>query len=552
MRRLTCLLVACVLLGRTPGAQAQTDVDKASQAVTSDIIRSHIEFLASDALEGRGSGTRGGDIAARYIAAQYVRLGLQPAGDSGSFFFRVPLVSFTPEPSLTLGDAAAAYPTDFVLSPMRWDSVTSVDAPLVFVGYGIVAPEYGWNDYAGVDVKGKIVAVMVNDPGLHDPAIFKGKVLTYYGRWTYKYEEAARQGAAGVLLIHTEETATYPWGTVEGSYSGHQVRLETAPTSLLVAGWVQHDVMAKAFSAAGTNLDQAMTRAGKQGFVGTELPIRVRATVRAPMSRTATFDVVGRLPGSGGPLAQEVIVVGAHYDHLGIGAPVDGDSIYNGARDNAAGVGEMLAIAEAMNRADLSGKRSILFTAFGGEESGLLGSQAMVDRPFMPLKNVAAMINFDGANLFGRTRDVSAGGSDQSSLLGAMQAAARLEGLEVTEDSLGPLRGTFFRSDNFPFARAGIPSLSFEPGHDYVGRPKDYAAKMQAEYTAKRYHRPQDEFGPWYSLDGAVQETRVGLRTVIYAADASTQPTWNVDADFRAAGEARTKSTPTAKPTTSK
>jgi Zn-dependent M28 family amino/carboxypeptidase len=548
MRRLTCILVASALLARTPTALAQTDVDKASQAVTADIIRSHIEFLASDALEGRGSGTRGGDIAARYIAAQYVRLGLEPAGDSGSFFFRVPLVSFTPQPTLTLGDAALAFPTDFVLSPMRWDSVTSVDAPLVFVGYGIVAPEYGWNDYAGIDVKGKIVAVMVNDPGLHDPGIFKGKVLTYYGRWTYKYEEAARQGAAGVLLIHTEESATYPWGTVEGSYSGHQVRLETAPTSLMVAGWVQHDVMAKAFAAAGANLDESMTRAGHKGFVATELPIRVSATVRAPMSRTATYDVIGRLPGSGGPLAQEVVVVGAHYDHLGIGKPVDGDSIYNGARDNAAGVGEMLAIAEAMSRAALNGKRSVLFTAFSGEESGLLGSQAMVDRPFMPLRNVAAMINFDGANLFGRTRDVSAGGSNQSSLLGAMQAAARLEGLEVTEDSLGPLRGTFFRSDNFPFARAGIPSLSFEPGHDYVGRPKDYAAKAQADYTAKRYHRPQDEFGAWYSLDGAVQETRVGLRTVIYAADASSQPTWNVDADFRAAGEARTRPTTTAKP----
>jgi len=544
MRRFRLVLVSGLCLAVATAASAQTDVDKAAQAVTSSVIRSHIEFLASDALEGRASGTRGGEIAAQYIAAQYIRLGLQPAGDSGSFFFRVPLVSFTPEPTLSLGGAALAYPTDFVLSPMRWDSLNSVEAPLVFVGYGIVAPEYDWNDYAGIDVKGKIVAVMVNDPGLHDPSIFKGKVLTYYGRWTYKYEEAARQGAAGVLLIHTEESATYPWGTVEGSYSGHQVRLETAPTSLLVAGWVQHDVMARAFAAAGANLDESMTRAGKKGFVATELPIKVAATVRAPMSRTATYNVMGRLPGTGGPLAQEVVVVGAHYDHLGIGQPVDGDSIYNGARDNAAGVGEMLAIAEAMSRATLSGKRSILFTAFGGEESGLLGSQAMVARPFMPLRNVAAMINFDGANLFGRTRDVSAGGSNQSSLLGAMQAAARLEGLEVSEDSLGPLRGTFFRSDNFPFARAGIPSLSFEPGHDYVGRTKDYAAKVQADYTAKRYHRPQDEFGAWYTLDGAVQETRVGLRTIIYAADASAQPTWNVDADFRAAGETRTAAPP--------
>ncbi|HQR17324.1 MAG TPA: M28 family peptidase [Gemmatimonadales bacterium] len=541
MPRLPSLLLACALSSTVTAASAQTEVDKATQAVSANVIRAHIEFLASDALEGRGPGTRGGDLAARYIATQFIRLGLQPAGDDSTYFFKVPLISFTPAPTLALSGNALAYPADFVLNPMRWDSVVTVDAPLVFAGYGIVAPEYEWNDYAGVDVKGKIVAVLVNDPGLYDPAIFKGKVLTYYARWTYKFEEAARQGAAGVLLIHTEESATYPWGTVEGSATGKQVRLETAPTSLQVTGWIQHDAMARAFAAAGDNLDQASARAGKRGFVAYELPVRVAASVRSTFVRTATYNVLGRLPGTGGPLAQEVVVIGAHYDHLGIAKPVDGDSIYNGARDNAAGVGEMLAIAEAMSRGDLKGKRSILFTAFGGEEAGLLGSQALIDRPFMPLRNVAAMLNFDGANLFGRTRDVSANGSDQSSLLGALQAAARLEGLQVSDDSAGMYRGTFFRSDNFPFARAGIPSLSFEPGSTFAGRPPDYGAKAQADYTAKRYHRPQDEFGAWYNLDGAVQETRVGLRTAIYAADASAQPTWDVDSEFRAAGEARMK-----------
>ncbi len=541
IRRHAVHALSLCLLAPVAAAHAQTGVDKAARAVSTEVIRAHIDFLASDALEGRGSGTRGGDIAARYIAAQYMRLGLEPAGDDGTYFFEVPVITFTPEPTLALGASELAYPTDFVLGPMRWDSLVTVDAPLVFAGYGIVAPEYGWNDYANVDVKGKIVAVMVNDPGLRDPSTFKGKVLTYYARWTYKYEEAARQGAAGVLLIHTDESATYPWAVVEGSYSGPQVRLETAPTSLKVAGWVQHDVMARAFKAAGGDLQQAMTLAGKQGFVGYELPTRVVATVRAPMTRTTMYNVLGRLPGTGGPLAQEVVVLGAHYDHLGIGKPVDGDSIYNGARDNAAGVAEMLAIAEAMNRAELKGKRSILFAAFGGEESGLLGSQAMIDRPFMPLRNVAAMLNFDGANLYGRARDIAANGSDQSSLLGALQAAARLEGLQVTEDSAGMFRGTFFRSDNFPFARAGIPSLSFEPGSDFVGRPKDYAKKVQEEYTTKRYHRPQDEFGSWYSLDGVLPETRVGLRTAIYAADGSAQPTWDVDSEFRAVGEARLK-----------
>jgi Zn-dependent M28 family amino/carboxypeptidase len=316
------------------------------------------------------------------------------------------------------------------------------------------------------------------------------------------------------------------------------------PTSLKVTGWVQHDLMARAFQAAGADLDRAMAEAGKRGFVGSEMPIRVAASVRSTMTRTEIFNVLGRLPGTGGPLAQEAVVLGAHYDHLGIAKPVDGDSIYNGARDNAAGVGEMLAIAEALNRAELRGKRSIIFAAFGGEEAGLLGSQAMIDRPFMPLQNVAAMLNFDGVNLFGRTRDIAANGSDQSSLLGALQAAARLEGLQVTDDSAGMYRGTFFRSDNFPFARAGVPALSFEPGSNYVAKPKDYAKKALADWTSKRYHRPQDEFGPWYSLDGAVPETRVGLRTAIYAADASGQPTWDVDSEFRAAGEERLKTVP--------
>lgn len=544
MRRLSTPTIVLLLLATPAATHAQSDVDRAARAVSADVIRAHIGFLASDALEGRGSGTRGGDLAARYIAAQYMRLGLLPAGDDSSYYFRVPVVSFTPEPTLALGDAILKYPTDYVLGPMRWDSLVSVDAPLVFAGYGIVAPEYAWNDYANLDVKGKIVAVLVNDPGLHDPSTFKGRVLTYYARWTYKYEEAARQGAAGVLLIHTDESATYPWQVVEGSYSGKQVRLETAPTSLQVAGWVQHDAMARAFASAGEDLDRSMAAAGKAGFVGKELPIRVVASVRARMTRTATYNVLGRLPGSGGAVAEEVVVLGAHYDHLGIGKAVNGDSIYNGARDNAAGVAEMLAIAEALNRVDLRGKRSFIFAAFGGEESGLLGSQAMIDRPFMPLRNVAAMLNFDDPNLFGRARDVAANGADQSSLLGALQAAARLEGMSVTQDSAGMFRGAFFRSDNFPFARAGIPSLSFEPGSNYINKPKEYAKRAQDDYTANRYHRPQDEFGPWYSLDGAVPETRVGLRTAIYAADASGQPTWDLDSEFRAAGEARRAAAP--------
>ena len=501
MRRLTCLLASCACLLLAPAVPAQTDVDKASQAVTASVIRSHIEFLASDALEGRGAGTRGGDIAARYIAAQYIRLGLQPAGDGGSYFFKVPLVSFTPEPTLSLGGTALAYPKDFVLNPMRWDSVASVDAPLVFAGYGIVAPEYDWNDYAGIDVKGKIVAVMVNDPGLHDPAIFKGKVLTYYGRWTYKYEEAARQGAAGVLLIHTEESATYPWGTVEGSYSGRQVRLETradlAPGGGLGAarrhGARLHGRRRRPRPVHGPGRQEGVRRppSSRSGW-----PPRVRA----PMTRTATYNVLGRLPGQRPARLRRRSSWSGRTTTISASAPpVDGDSIYNGARDNAAGVGEMLAIAEAMSRANLSGKRSILFTAFGGEESGLLGSQAMIDRPFMPLRNVAAMINFDGANLFGRTRDVSASGSDQSSLLGAMQAAARLEGLQVSEDSSARCAAPSSGRTTSPSPGPASPrSRSSRATITWVGR-RITPRKSQAEYTSQAVSPPAGRVRAWYS-----------------------------------------------------
>ena len=541
MRRLTAALLLATALGTAPPAPAQSYVDRASQTVSAGMIQAHVEFLADDALEGRAPSTRGGELAAKYIVAQFTRLGLEPAGDSGTYFHRVPLVRFTPVASLQLGGVALKQGDDFVLEPRRWDPSVALDGPLVFVGYGIVAPEYGWNDYAGVDVKGKVVAALVNDPGLRDSTIFRGRAFTYYGRWTYKYEEAARQGAAGVLLVHTDESATYPWGTVRGSLAGTLVRLETQPSSLRAVGWIQRDAAARAFSAGGEDLSALMDRAWQRGFTAVEINAPVRAALTQQITRTSTSNLLGRLPGEGA-LAKEAVLVGAHYDHLGIGPAVEGDSIYNGARDDAAGVAEVLSIAEALVRGGVKTKRSIVFAAFGAEEAGLVGSNALIERPFMPLRDLAAVINLDGANLFGRTRDVSALGADQSSLGGALEAAARAERLRVTENRAGIERGTLYRSDHFPFMRAGVPALSFEPGTEFVGRSEDWYAKTFAEWTATRYHRPQDEVGPWYVYDGAVQETRVALRVTQLAADASVQPTWNLDSEFRPAGDNRVKS----------
>ena len=543
MKTLPCLALFGLLAAPAGPlhAQSPTAATRLTQAVRPEVVRAHLGFLADDLLEGRAPATRGGELAAKYIAAQFTRLGLEPAGDSGTYFHRVPIIALTPDPTLQVTGAAPAtlrYRDDYVLWSMRNEERVNVAAPAVFVGYGIVAPEWGWDDYAGADVKGKIVVCLVNDPGLHDPTIFRSKVLTYYGRWTYKIEEAQRQGAAGIIMVHTTESATYPWSTVTGSWTGEQVRLETPATSLVVAGWIRDSVAARVLAAGGMNLDELMQRAGRKGFRAVPLPFGLEAGVQSQVRRSETANVVARLPGHG-RLASEAVLIGGHYDHLGVRAPVDGDSIYNGAEDNASGTAAVLAAAEAFVRSDVQPQRSILFMAFGAEESGLLGSQAFAERPTVPLKDLAAVLNMDVMNLYGRTRDISALGLDQSSLGRVFELSARAEGLRVVEDSTSLIQGSFFRSDHFPFAKAGVPALSLESGHDFEGRPPGWGEEQQKEYTAHRYHQPQDEILPWFTMDGAVQQIRVILRTALAVADAPTQPTWNPSSEFRAAGEAR-------------
>jgi Zn-dependent M28 family amino/carboxypeptidase len=514
-----------------------------ARAVDARVLRAHLEFLADDALEGRRPGTRGGELAAKYIAAQFERLGLQPAGDSGSYFHRVPIITLTPDPTVKVTGASTselAYRTDYVLWSMRNEPTTSVKGDLVFVGYGIVAPEYDWNDYKDVDVKNKIVVALVNDPGLRDSTIFRGPILTYYGRWTYKIEEAQRQGAAGILLVHTTESATYPWTTVQSSWTGPQVRIEEPPKSLLVAGWLTQEAAAKLASQGGQDLATLMDQAARRGFKAVPLGGPLEATVRSAIQRSSTSNVLGRLPGKG-PLAREAVLIGGHYDHFGISTPVAGDSIYNGAEDNASGTAAVLAAAEAFVRSGVRSGRSLVFVGFTAEESGLLGSQAFVARPTIPLRRVAAILNLDVMNLYGRTRDISAVGMDQSSLAGVFTRAAANEGLEVSLNRDALLRGFFFRSDHFPLARAGVPGLSLENGERFIGQPAGYGEKMKNEYTEKRYHQPSDEVLPSFNYDGAVQQLRVIVRTALAVGNAPSQPVWNRTSEFRRAGEARMK-----------
>src|SRR3954462_426088 len=386
--RLSLLSVVTPALAQQapPGSGAA----QVAEAVDSNVFRAHLGFLADDALEGRRPGTRGGELAAKYIAAQFERLGLQPAGDSGTYYQHVPIITLTPNPTIRIAGPTSGdltYRKDYVLWSMRNDSLVSLKGDLVFVGYGIVAPEYQWNDYHGLDVKNKIVVALVNDPGLRDSTIFRGPILTYYGRWTYKIEEAQRQGAAGILLIHTPESATYPWSTVQSSWTGPQVRIEEPPKSLLVAGWLTHDAAGRLFQLGGKDLGALTDHAVRRGFQAVPLGVQLDATVRSSIQRSCTSNVLGKLPGRG-PLASEAVLIGGHYDHFGIGTPVNGDSIYNGAEDNASGTAAVLTAAEAFTRSGVHAGRSLVFVGFTAEESGLLGSQALATNPPFPLRDM--------------------------------------------------------------------------------------------------------------------------------------------------------------------
>ena len=543
------LLVAMLLLapaGRGV-AQSASPAGRVAAAVSADVLRGHLEFLADDALEGRAPGTRGGELAQKYIASQFRRLGLEPAGDSGSYFQRVPIISLTPTPTLAVSAPAAmplAWKDDYVLWSMRNEPSVSVRGEVVFVGHGIVAPELGWNDYAGLDAAGKIVVALVNDPGFQDSTIFRGKVLTYYGRWTYKIEEARRQGAAGLLLVHTTESATYPWTTVLSGWTGPQVRLESPPDSLIAAGWLQQKIAVRLFEAGGHDLASLTAAAARKGFKPVPLNIALEGTVRSEIRRTETANVLGRLPGSGA-LSKEAVLIGGHYDHFGIGAPVNGDSIYNGAEDNASGTAAVLAAAEAFVRSGVRTGRSLVFVGFAAEESGLIGSQALADDPPVPLRDIAAILNLDVMNLHGRTSDISALGLDQSTLGKAFTAAAAAEKLQVTTNQEALLRGTYFRSDHFPLSRAGVPGTSIESGSRFVGKPAGYGKEQSDAYVAERYHQPADEILPWFTYDGAVQQLRVIVRTAVSVGNDQAQPQWQATSEFRKAGEARRRSSGT-------
>ena len=496
----------------------------------------HLRFLASDLLEGRAPATRGGRLAAEYIAAQFQALGLEPAGANGSYFQPVALVGMTPQPMLSWGKAGGAtdtlvYRDAFVAWAERPEADIAASGEVVFVGYGIRAPEWQWDDYKGADLRGKVLLMLVNDPGLVDSTVFLGKILTYYGRWTYKLEEAARQGAAGAILIHTTESATYPWEVVRGSWSVEQFKLDQPHSpSIAFAGWVTEASARTALSKAGLNLDSLMRTAARRDFRPIATGVTASVGVHSALRRVESENVVARLTGRDPRLASQAVLITAHWDHKGIGPPIRGDSIYNGAEDNASGVAAILGAAKALARLPRTA-RSILFVATTAEESGLLGSEAYVQRPLIPLGQTAAVLNLDVTNVRGATRDMGALGMDRSTLGPVFEAAARAESLTI--ESQPDVRGSFFRSDHFPFARAGVPALSIKPGVDFVGRPAGWGVQQENIYNQDRYHQPSDEYQPTFRYAGLAQEVRVTVRAARAIGNDPAMPRWLPSSDFQ-------------------
>ena len=547
MKRIPFAALAVSLFASTPlpliAQRAAAPDARVAMMVRADALWAPLKVLSDDLLEGRGTARRGGDLAVLYLASRFQDLGLEPAGDSGTYLQHVPIVALNPSPTFAVTGGAPArelkYRDEYVAWAERPDTLVQVNAEVVFVGFGIAAPEWQWDDYKGVDLKGKILLMLVNDPGLRDSSIFRGKILTYYGRWTYKLEEAARRGAVGALLMHNDTMATYGWQTVKNSWSGEQIRLDNPPTSLAFAGWLPQPVTADLLRARGLDLAQLMAAAQRRDFRPVPTGLEVAVTVRSALQRMATVNVLGRLPGRDPVLKDELVVVSAHWDHFGIGQPVNGDSILNGALDNASGVATMLGVADAFVRSGLRPGRSLLFAAVAAEESGLLGSSWLAAHPPVPIAKVAADLNVDGANLYGVTRDISAQGADQSSLGGVFERAASAERLRVIVDSMALLRGGFFRSDHFPFSKAGVPSLSWGTGNDFVGKPPAWGTEQKELYNRIRYHQPADNLLPWYTVDGALQQARVLVRVAWAVAAAARQPAWNPSSEFAAAGRRR-------------
>ena len=510
-------------------------------------LRAHVKFLSDDLFEGRGPGTRGGELAEKYIAAQLEMAGIKGAGKNGSYFQPVSLVAVKASPDTVLNISGSGknenfkFADEFVAFTGAQRDNVSLDAELVYVGYGIDAPEQKWNDFKGnaSDYRGKILVMMVNDPPAtpSEPNLFGGKALTYYGRWTYKFEEAARRGAAGVILIHTTESAGYGWNVVRtsnGSWRYDIARTDEKLPFLQMRSWMTNDTAKKIFLMAGKDLDKLRDDAKSRNFQPVNLGLRAKINIKSELKRLDSNNVVGIWEGSDPKLKNEYVVYTAHWDHLGIGAPnAKGDTIYNGALDNSSGIAQVLALAKAITKLPKAEqpKRSQVFVFTTAEEQGLLGAEWYANHPLFPLDKTAANINIDGGNFYGLTRDYGALGAERSNLWEVVNSVLKERKMSYLPDS-HPEQGYFFRSDHFPFAKGGVPALSIRNGEDYVGKPKDWSKKFFEEYNSKNYHQPSDEYDPNWRFDGMVQSLDISLAIGLRVSNMPKLPAFNPNDEF--------------------
>ncbi len=531
-------LFAAACIGALLSSAALADAPAISTGTLKEVTRT----LSSDTFEGRAPATPAEDKTIGYVAGRFAAAGLQP-GNKGEWFQKVPLVEIGASPAMHLditgGKAplSFAYKTDMVAASYRVVPQTDIRASdVVFVGFGINAPERGWNDYAGVDVKGKTVIILINDPDYANKDLkgpFEGRAMTYYGRWTYKFEEAARQGAAAALIVHDTFPAAYPWGVVVSSWTGPQLGLDAADNHMgdtQANGWITGDAATKLMAAAGKDLPTLVAAAKKKGFKAVPLGLKADLSFSNTIRRQASNNVVGILPGKTHP--DEYVIYSAHWDHLGRCEPINGDDICNGALDNATGTAGLIALAEAHAKAGPA-DRSIVFLSVTAEESGLLGSAYYGANPVYPLSQTVGGINMDGLNVIGRTHDVTVVGFGKSELEPILDGYAKAQGRHLVPEAT-PEKGSFFRSDHFSLAKYGVPMIYFESGDDLVSGGIAAGRAAAEDYTTNRYHKPQDEYRADWNWDGAVEDLTLNYQIGRNLADGSAWPNWYKSAEFRA------------------
>ncbi len=547
MHFLAVVFAASSLISQ-PAASASPAVVSAAESqaaagITAAAIRARVRYLASDGLEGRGPATRGDRLAEEYIATELEGLGIQPGAPGGGWIQPVPLVGITSHvpDTLTLSSAAKSLALkdreDFIASSGTQSPASRIDdAEVVFVGYGIVAPEYQWDDFKDADVRGKVLLVMNNDPE-NDPNLFAGKTRLWYGRWDYKYEQAAKKGAAGVIIIHTTPSAAYPWKVVQSSWSGEKFELpdEGAPR-LQMKAWATEDACRRIAALGGRDLDRLRASAESRKFRPVPLGVRLSIAMTNTIQRTQSGNVIGMIPGSDPTLSREAVIYTAHHDHFGIntGAKVGDDAIFNGALDNASGVAAVLAIAGAFADLPKPVKRTVYFALVAGEEQGLLGSEYLARHPPVPAGRIAANINIDGIAIWGRTRDVSVIGLGKSSLDRDILALAAMQGRSVKPDEF-PDRGSFYRSDQFNFAKIGVPAAYLKSGNDVIGKPAGWGREQVDAFTKTDYHQPSDEYRESWDLSGAIEDAQLCFYLGVTVGNAPEMPVWNRGDEFEAA-----------------